>query len=104
MVNHDSSFSGDSHVIQNSTFADLADVRLSNGEPAPTLEACFDQAWKLVRERKMEDQVVWIAFSWELSNYIHTRLLQLMWRATWSSTSTMAQTTSQQISLQNCRL
>lgn len=101
VVNHDSSFSGDSHVIQNSTYADLASVRLSNGEPAPTLEAyleqglqkpavklvceikthstternhaCFDAAWKLIQDRHMEDQVVWIAFDWDLSNYIHSQ-------------------------------
>ncbi|MCQ2138462.1 MAG: hypothetical protein MJY60_07125 [Bacteroidales bacterium] len=102
VVNHNSTFSGDSHVIKSSRYSDLSAVRLANGEKVPTLDAyleqglkkpsvkmiceikdhgsadrnnaCFDEAWRLVQEKKMEDQMAWITFSWDLCCYIHSKV------------------------------
>lgn len=41
VLNHDATISGIN--IENSSYADLKEVRLSNGEPIPTLQACIDR-------------------------------------------------------------
>ncbi|MGN0201947.1 MAG: glycerophosphodiester phosphodiesterase family protein [Candidatus Cryptobacteroides sp.] len=92
MVNHDSKYPGDSHVIETSSYDELSSVTLSNGEPAPTLEAFLDQAAKdgntgliveikshsseentfravdesirLVKEKGLESRTGYIAFSY----------------------------------------
>lgn len=102
VVNHNNTFSGDSHVIKSSKYSDLSAVRLANGEKVPALDAyleqglkkpsvkmiceikdhgtadrnnaCFDEAWRLVREKKMEDQMAWITFNWDLCCYIHSKV------------------------------
>ena len=91
VVNHDPKLPGDSHTIQDSNFADIKDVKLSNGEKVPTLEdyllqgkedkdtrlvleikshstaarnnACVDACVAMVKEMGLTEQVDWIAFS-----------------------------------------
>lgn len=91
VVNHNPSIPGDSHVIQNSTYSEIKDVKLSNGEYVPTLEqylrkgkedkdmrlvleikshdsaaknaACVQACVDMVKALGMEGQVDWIAFS-----------------------------------------
>lgn len=91
VVNHDPKFPGDSRRIDESTFDDLSDIKLANGESIPTLEAFLDQmkaeeqmklvieikshsndtknfravdeCMRLVKEKKLESRVMYIAFS-----------------------------------------
>ena len=46
VINHDKTFPGDSHVIENSTYDQLKNIKLSNGENIPTLEDYLTQAAK----------------------------------------------------------
>ena len=92
MVNHDSKYPGDSHVIETSSHDELSGVTLSNGETVPTLEAFLEQAAKdektgliieikshsseantfravdesirLVKEKGLESRTSYIAFSY----------------------------------------
>lgn len=96
VVNHDATYPTDaqSRKIQNSTFAQLSDIRLSNGETIPTFEAfltqgakytdvklvcevkshsssalsckCVQKCIEMVKSRGMEDQMVWIAFDYSV--------------------------------------
>lgn len=94
VVNHDSTFPTDpeKHVIQNSTFADLSAVRLSNGESVPRLKdvldqiqrsdmklvieikshenneknfRCVDSCMAIVSRYSLDDKVDWIAFNYD---------------------------------------
>ena len=46
VVNHDKTFEGDSHVIENSTYDQIKNLTLSNGEKVPTLDDFLEQAAK----------------------------------------------------------
>ncbi|MGM9737508.1 MAG: glycerophosphodiester phosphodiesterase family protein [Candidatus Cryptobacteroides sp.] len=100
MVNHDSKYPGDSHVIETSSHDELSGVILSNGETAPTLEAFLEQAAKnedtgliieikshsseantfravdesirLVKEKGLESRTGFIAFSYNACKRIVT--------------------------------
>lgn len=99
VISHDHFYHTDSlkRVIKNTTYAELSDIRLSNGEPIPTFEAyveqaakvpstklicelkqhgdekrdfeLFDKAYKIIRKHKMEDQIVWQTFSYSLCKH-----------------------------------
>lgn len=99
-INHDGTIDG--KTIQYSSSADLSSVRLSNGEPLPTLSAyldqvlkddllvpvieikthkaqarnerCIDDAVEMVKEKGLEDRAVWIAFDLENCKRIHAQL------------------------------
>ena len=49
VLNHDATISGIN--IENSNYVDLKDVRLSNGEPIPTLQACIDRVKKQTKTK-----------------------------------------------------
>ena len=49
VINHDKTFPGDSHVIENSTYDQLKNIKLSNGENIPTLEDYLTQAARATR-------------------------------------------------------
>ena len=46
VVNHDKTFEGDSHVIENSTYDQIKNLTLNNGEKVPTLDDFLEQAAK----------------------------------------------------------
>lgn len=46
VVNHDKTFPNDSHVIENSTYDEIRNLKLSNGELLPTLDDFLEQAAK----------------------------------------------------------
>lgn len=49
VLNHDATINGIN--IENSNYIDLKDVRLSNGEPIPTLQACIDRVKKQTKSK-----------------------------------------------------
>ncbi len=99
-INHDGTIDGKN--IQFSTSADLASVRLSNGESLPTLETyldkvceddrlvpvieikthqerarntrCVDDAVAMVKSKHLDDRAVWIAFDLDNCKRVHELL------------------------------
>ncbi len=97
VINHNATFPNDSHVIKESEFADIAGIKLSNGEAVPTFDdfliaaserpgtklVCelkrhgsdslnrrlFDVAWERVTSYGMEGRVVFQTFSYSLCRY-----------------------------------
>lgn len=93
VVNHNSKVMSDSHVIQNSTYAEIKDLKLGVGEHLPVLEeyldqalledkltlvlevkthstkeknyACIEKCVEQLKAKKLEDRTVWIAFSYD---------------------------------------
>lgn len=93
VVNHNAKIMSDPREIQNSTYADIKDIKLGCGEHLPLLteyldqglknksvklvlevkthstkeknNACIEKCIKEVKARRMEDQMVWIAFSYD---------------------------------------
>lgn len=51
VINHDKTVPGDSHVIENSTYDQIKDLKLSNGEKLPTLEDFLEQATKSTKTK-----------------------------------------------------
>lgn len=104
VVNHDSTFPTDAQArkIQECTFAQLSDIKLSNGESIPTFEdflvqgakvpgvklvcevkshsssalscECVEKCIEMVKARNMEDQMVWIAFDYNVCKRVRALL------------------------------
>ena len=103
VVSHDNVFKGDTlgRIISETEFEDFSDFHLSNGEPVPTFEAfldtamslrplklvcelkelgseekdqlLFDEAYKLVKKKKLENRILWQTFSYPLCLYIRSK-------------------------------
>lgn len=104
IVNHDKSFKTDTlgRIISETDFEHLSDIRLSNGENIPTFEAfldstkalrplklvcelknlgdeeknkkLFNEAFALVKAKKMGNRMIWQSFSYPLCLYIRSQV------------------------------
>ena len=104
VVNHDKRFKSDTlgRLISETDYELLSDLNLSNGEPLPSFESfldtakalrplklvcelkrlgdeekdkmLFDEAYKLVKKKKMGNRMIWQSFSYPLCLYIRSQV------------------------------